>query len=178
MEMVLQRACSTPTATPGDLSVDGVWHCYTLEDVCRDVDGKPVVDGKGTPVTAELVNHLAVKQWKVDGATAIPAGRYRVIIDRSERFSALASVKAGKPVEVLMPHIMLVHGFDGVRMHKGMKAADTEGCPLMGSVRNSRELISHCAKAYDPLLARLQEVYAKEGIWIEVRNAEVGPTAA
>ena len=49
------------TYTIGKLYVDGIYQCYTLEDVVRN----------GT---------------KVLGKTAIPTGEYKVIIDRSVRF--------------------------------------------------------------------------------------------
>src|SRR5262245_17169244 len=57
MELRLERKWFTPTATIGELSVDGVFNCFTLEDVARDGD---------------------IFIVKVSGATAIPQGRYDV----------------------------------------------------------------------------------------------------
>ena len=53
------------TVTLGDLYVDGVWQCYTLEDVDRRLE-------QGCA--------------KIRGQTAIPLGLYRVTIDFSARF--------------------------------------------------------------------------------------------
>ena len=65
MELTLTRTLEE-TATPGALSVDGVFECWTLEDRVRKLGPK----GEG----------------KVMGDTAIPAGRYPVTINLSPRF--------------------------------------------------------------------------------------------
>jgi hypothetical protein len=107
LNLLLQRDPSKPIVTIGDLYVDGVWQCYTLEDAVREVAGQPV------------------ETWKVPGATAIPAGIYTVIIDFSSRF--------GRP----MPHVLNVPGFSGIRIHPGNYASDTEGCILVGSMTHA-----------------------------------------
>ena len=66
MKLLLVRRPSGEHATLGDLSLDGMPYCVTLEDVVRDLGP----DGKG----------------KIFGATAIPVGIYQVIIDFSQRF--------------------------------------------------------------------------------------------
>jgi hypothetical protein len=61
VKLFLQRDPSTPQGTLGTLSVDGVFQCYTMEDVVR-------------------------LGPKVYGETAIPAGTYAVVITLSPRF--------------------------------------------------------------------------------------------
>ena len=75
---------------------------YSLEDVVREVPGRPVAE------------------WKVPGKTAIPAGRYRLRWTMSARFKREMLLLEGVP------------GFAGIRIHAGNTDADTEGCILLG----------------------------------------------
>ena len=103
MEITVKRRPSSLACTIGELSVDGSLEAFSLEDVVREVPGEPV------------------EKWKVPGETAIPQGRYRVVINHSERF--------GRD----MPLLLDVPGFEGVRLHSGNIASQTEGCLLIGS---------------------------------------------
>src|SRR5437773_6046728 len=95
MELLLRRRASAHGCTIGELVVDGVFECYSLED---EVRGGP----------------------KIPGQTAIPAGRYRVVITPSQRFGRL------------LPLLEDVPGFEGIRIHAGNTSADTAGCILVG----------------------------------------------
>ena len=78
MELTLYRRPTVGNATPGDLYVDGVLECRTLEDVVRPLGPH----GEG----------------KVPGETAIPAGRYRVRMDVvSPRFGRILPRLEGVP---------------------------------------------------------------------------------
>lgn len=94
MRLRLLREPSRNGATVGALFVEGVFHCWTLEDVVRDV--------------------------KVPGETAIPFGRYPVVLTHSPRFNRV------------LPEVRNVPGFIGVRIHAGNRKEDTEGCILVG----------------------------------------------
>jgi hypothetical protein len=76
---------------------------------------------------------------KVHGATAIPAGRYQLINSESKHF--------GK----LLPEVLRVPGFAGIRCHGGNGPADTEGCILLGRHQDSSK-IWDCAPAVQLLI--------------------------
>jgi len=136
--MIYLRVTREPSnleATPGSLawSVDGLdwgdpakaWmpSAFTLEDVVRETV------------------HQRVDEWKVRGKTAIPLGIYDVVVTESKRFSA----QAGLPV--LLPLLLNVPGFDGVRIHGGNKATDTDGCILVAWNRLGPSYIQGSAAA-------------------------------
>lgn len=90
------------------------------------------------------------------GNTAIPRGRYRVKLTPSQRFNRI------------MPEIMDVPCFDGVRIHGGNTDADTLGCPLLGQVRTPQG-IANCRGVNDRLYITLQAAEQRnEDVWIEV----------
>lgn len=98
MELTLKRKYCKPSYTIGHLYIDGKKICDTIEDTVRDL----------------------VAERKVKGRTAIPAGRYKVVLNWSPRF--------GRPLPLLLD----VPDFDGIRIHTGNTAKDTDGCILVG----------------------------------------------
>jgi hypothetical protein len=60
MKLLLKRIHKTDVSTIGELYVDGIFQCYTLEDIERDV--------------------------KIKSETAIAKGKYKVMITLSNRF--------------------------------------------------------------------------------------------
>jgi len=68
---------------------------------------------------------------KIQGKTAIPEGTYKVVLSMSNRFKKV------------LPEILSVPHFSGIRFHGGNTAKDTEGCVLIaGSMDLSKESIS------------------------------------
>ncbi len=102
----------------GDLFIDGVFFCHTLEDEKR-------ADG-----------------LKVYGETAIPAGIYNVKLTISNRFKRL------------MPLLLDVEGFKGIRIHGGNTSKDTHGCPLVAFNTDYKKIWGTAEKK---LTAKLKE---------------------
>lgn len=141
MNLLLQRQPSANGWTLGKLLIDDQPECLTCEDVVREVPGKPV------------------ESWKVQNQTAIPSGRYQVILNVSMRFKRL------------MPLLLDVQGFSGVRIHSGNTAADTEGCILVGRKSDANGVLES-RLAFEPLLTLLKTAFNKgEEIWITIKNA-------
>jgi hypothetical protein len=79
---------------------------------------------------------------KIYASTAIGAGRYNMRISLSPRFKRL------------MPEVLAVPGFTGIRIHSGNTAEDTEGCILVGMIRG-RDKILDSRTAYDLLMKQI-----------------------
>jgi hypothetical protein len=149
MELVSVRYPSGPKCTISTIYLNGIFECFTLEDIVREIIGVPV------------------EQWKIAGSTAIPStlyagNKYKVIIDMSTRFQRL------------LPHVLDVPGFSGVRIHPGNTDADTEGCILPAlMVSPDKNSVTNSRKAFDNLFAKMQAaISAGESITLEVINGE------
>jgi len=72
--------------------------------------------------------------WKTleNKEKAIPAGIYRVVITRSERFSKKSSEKAGKPINTYLPELLDVPNRKGIRIHIANMPNELEGCIAPG----------------------------------------------
>lgn len=101
--------------------------------------GTLMVDDKFECYTLEDV----VRAAKIAGETAIPAGTYKVIIDMSNRFKRL------------LPLVVDVPGFAGIRIHPGNTDKDTEGCIMVGTSR-SKDFIGNSRVAFDALFKKMQ----------------------
>lgn len=121
------------------LEIDGIAFppCkYILEDKVREVAGIPV------------------EKWKIPRETAIPTGRYKVVIDMSQRF--------GKR----MLHLLDVPGFEGIRVHAGNTSHDTEGCLIVGKERDEKNgEVSGSRLALAPLFTKIEAALQRDAVW-------------
>ena len=129
MELHVKRTDFSEQSTIGEMRVDGKFECYTLEDKVRPV--------------------------KIKGKTAIPAGRYEVIINFSQRFQRQ------------LPLLLKVPDFEGVRIHPGNTAANTEGCILVGETKDEN-FVGHSRLSFDRLFEKLKAASKTEKIFIEI----------
>ena len=104
MNIQLKRRYIGEDYTIGSLSIDGQYFCDTLEDAVRPI--------------------------KIYGKTAIPYGRYNIILNVSPRFGRV------------LPRLLNVPKFDGVLIHRGNTAEDTAGCILVGENKVKGKVIN------------------------------------
>jgi hypothetical protein len=140
MELLLKRIARRDTYTIGHLYIDGVYFCDTIEDTDRGLSDS-------LPVSVNLAK-------KRKGATAIPTGHYLVTLSvTSPRFGRRKQYAFcnGK-----LPRLIGVPAFEGVLIHIGNTAKDTEGCILVG--RNTKVgKVMESAATFRALYARLKE---------------------
>ena len=118
MELILKRIALRSEYTIGKLYVDGEYVCDAIEDTVRDLDK----DGK-----------FANGEVKIPGKTAIPYGRYEITMKvKSPKYSNFSKYSWAKKYDGYLPRLLNVPHFDGVLIHVGNSALDSEACVLVG----------------------------------------------
>ena len=148
MELILKRIAKRKTYTIGRMYIrqqvmdeylpgyEDHYFCDTLEPTWRDYE------------------HGA---YKVKGRSAIPEGRYAVVISYSPRFKQWLPILLGVPK------------FEGIRIHAGNTAKDTEGCILVGQNREVGKVLDSRKWLYE-LKQRIVEAKDKgEAVWITIK---------
>lgn len=106
-----------------------------------------------------------INQKKTKGYTAIPKGTYKVILSVSPKFKERAWAKR---YGGLVPEILDVKGFSGVRIHPGNRASDTDGCPLVGDNTDVGRLTNSTNRYYQLMNKILPAWERGEEITIEI----------
>ena len=119
--------------------------------------GKLYIDGEYFCETLEDKDRFLEAGGKKEySKTAIPRGVYSVVLHESVRFKKL------------MPLLLNVPQFEGIRIHSGNKAEDTDGRILVGRTRR-RDFIENSRDAFNELMNRLEEaIESNEKIEIEI----------
>lgn len=98
----------------------------------------------------------AVRDVKIYGETAIPDGTYKVIVTFSPHFQRN------------LPLLVDVPNYEGVRIHPGNTAADTEGCILPGT-SFGQDIVYNSRAAFELLFSKIKNATdANDDIWITV----------
>ena len=142
MELELIRKIRTNISTIGELTIDGVFECFILEDKDRGLK-------KDMPIS-ELITK------KVKAKTAIPEGRYEVVINFSNRFKKL------------LPLLLDVPAYTGIRVHPGNTAADTEGCLLPG-INKGIDKVTSSRVAFAALFGKMKAAASREKIFLNIK---------
>ena len=139
MKIEVKRIAKRSTYTIGKMYIDGNYFCDTLEDVDRSINQKDSLD--------------TIKQIKVAGATAIPTGTYKVIVNMSPKFQRN------------LPRLIDVPGFEGILIHRGNTDKDTAGCILVGENKVVGKVIN--STVYEKKLVNILQ-NTKEDITITI----------
>lgn len=152
MELLLYRIARRDTYTIGHLYIDGKYFCDTIEDKDRGL--------------SQNMQPSVIRATKRKGITAIPTGRYRVTLEvKSPKFSAKKYEKNYGFCDGYLPRLINVPGFDGVLIHIGNTARDTEGCLLVGKNTKVGKVLESRA-VFVKLYEELKKV--KDSIYITI----------
>lgn len=142
MELLVERKIKDNLTTIGDLSIDGCFECHTLEDKDRGLTNEMPL--------------AQINQIKVATLTAIPTGRYEVAVNFSNRFQRM------------MPIIINVPGYCGVRIHWGNYAKDTDGCILLGKTE-STDFIGNSVIEFNAFFEKLADALKTQKVFITIK---------
>lgn len=119
-------------STIGELLIQNQFQCNTLEDTARRV--------------------------KVAGETAIPSGRYQVVL-------------GNHPAHGFCPQLLNVPFYEGILIHWGNSAIDTKGCILVGKYDpRLADWIGQSRLAFEALMNKLVRLNEAGPMWIDIRG--------
>ena len=152
MELILERIAKRKTYTIGRLYIqrrvddeylagtENQYFCDTLEPTWRD---------------------YANGAYKVKGRSAIPEGRYAVVISWSPKFKMWLPILLGGPE--------FNKQWQGIRIHAGNTAKDTQGCILVGRNQRVGEVLESRKWLYE-LKQKIVEAKARdEAVWLTIK---------
>lgn len=152
MELVLTRIAKRKNYTIGRLyirqqvmdeylpSYEDIYFCDTLEPTWRD---------------------YAHGAYKIKGRSAIPEGRYAVVISYSPKMKQWLPILLGGPE--------FSKNWKGIRIHAGNTVKDTEGCILVGKNQLVGKVLESRKWLYE-LKQKIVEAKGRgEAVWLTVK---------
>ena len=156
MELILERIAKRKTYTIG--------HLY----IAKEPDGNN--PGLGQPLTKGLqICDTLEPTWrdyqngayKVKGRSAIPEGRYAVVISWSPKLGAWLPILFGGPE--------FNKQWQGIRIHAGNTAKDTQGCILVGMNKLAGQVVDSRIWLHR-LKQKIVEAKDKgEAVWLTIK---------
>ena len=99
--------------------------------------------------------------YKVKGRSAIPEGRYAVVISFSPKFKQWLPILLGGPE--------FNRKWQGIRIHAGNTAADTEGCILVGKNREVGKVLDSRIWVHRLKQKIVEAKDRGEAVWITIK---------
>lgn len=146
MRLKVERKWKKEGYTVGKLYIDDVFFCNTLED--RD---------RGLADTLPLEEIIKKKK---KGVTAIPTGAYNVRMDIVSPKYSKSSWYMTNCNGSRMPRLENVPGYEGVLIHPGNTASDTEGCILVGK-NDAKGMVTRSKEYFLQLYKRMYAAYRR-----------------
>ena len=143
MKLLLKRKFKGEKYTVGDLFIDGEFFCNTIEDAVKPL---PLT----CPNTPKWESCKCKE--KVYAQTAIPAGAYKITLERSPKFKRIL------PLLHNVPHFL------GILIHAGNTERDSAGCIIVG--RNTVK--GKVLQSKDTLEALMKRLENEKEITIEI----------
>jgi hypothetical protein len=146
MELKIIRQEFYENTTIGEMFIDNKRFSFVLEDKDRGYS-------QDTP------KHI-IDRDKIIGLSAIPYGKYRVVLSYS------------KKLKRFLPLILDVPLGKGIRIHYGTSNKYTSGCPLIGYKRLGKEKFSlkETKQAEKDFMAILEKANKTEAIYITIEK--------
>ena len=153
MKLKLVRKWKKEGYTIGQLYVDDIFFSNTIEDKDR---------GLNQNMPKEKILFM-----KKPGITAIPTGTYEIVLNvQSSKYKKSKAMM--QFCQAYMPRLLNVPGYDGVLIHPGNSASDTEGCIIPGK-NNKVGWVSNSTNYFKELYNKMKIANKKgENITIEI----------
>lgn len=142
MRILLKRVYLGPEYTVGHLYIDGQRICETIEDKVRDHNKDGDLDDSG--------------EGKIYGETAIPYGKYIMDLTMSPKFKRL------------LPIVLGVKHFTGIRIHRGRIAKHSAGCILPGENKAKGQVLNSVKYEMLIISKMLSAIREGEDITLEI----------
>ena len=116
IKLRLKRRYKGSKYTIGKLFINDEYFCDTIEDIDRGLKSSMSVE--------------YIKKKKVYAETAIPTGTYKIEMTYSNKFKRI------------LPLLVDVKGFSGIRIHRGNTEKDSSGCIVIGENKVKGRIIN------------------------------------
>ena len=116
IKLRLERRYKGSKYTIGKLFINDEYFCDTIEDIDRGLKSSMSVE--------------YIKKKKVYAETAIPTGTYKIEMTYSNKFKRI------------LPLLVDVKGFSGIRIHRGNTEKDSSGCIVIGENKVKGKVIN------------------------------------
>lgn len=141
MEILLERKFFHEDCTEGNLYVDGKWFAHVIEDKVRAKAG------------------FWKRILKVYAETAIPYGKYPVMVTWSNRFKRQ------------LTGIFNVPDFEGIRIHNGTSAKSSAGCPIISyKIGTEPKTLLNDKSAMNDLCSMVEQAQKTGKVFITIQD--------